>query len=79
MHDSLTKILEAEESSEGNVWLRNLLSILAVIVVGTAGWAIAWQSKVWKPTPEIGDIPEQVQVAVGAKILGYASAVCYLG
>jgi hypothetical protein len=77
--DSLTKILEEEESNDGNAWLRNTLSVLAVIAVGTAGWAIAWQSGVWTPTPEDVTIPEATQIAVGAKILGYASAVCYLG
>jgi hypothetical protein len=55
------------------------LSILAVVAVGTAGWAIAWQSGVWVPTIDDGDVPETIQAAVGAKILGYASAVCYLG
>lgn len=75
----MTKILEEEESNDGNVWLRNTISILAVIAVGTAGWAIAWQSGVWTPTPEDGNIPEATQTAVGAKMLGYASAVCYLG
>jgi solute carrier family 66 (lysosomal lysine-arginine transporter), member 1 len=75
----LSKILEEDDSPNANPWLRNALSILAVIAVGTAGWAIAWQSGVWVPTPEDGDVPETIQAAVGAKILGYASAVCYLG
>jgi len=77
--DSLSKILEEDDSPNANPWLRNTLSILAVIAVGTAGWAIAWQSGVWIPTPEDSDVPETIQAAVGAKILGYASAVCYLG
>ena len=78
-NDTLAKILEVEESDEGNAWLRNSLSILGVIAVGTAGWAIAWQSSVWKPTPEGGDVPVQIETALGAKLLGYTSAVCYLG
>lgn len=77
--DSLSKILEEDDSPNANPWLRNTLSILAVVAIGTAGWAIAWQSGVWIPTPEDGDIPEATQTAVGAKILGYASAICYLG
>ncbi|KAH6665098.1 putative glucan 1,3-beta-glucosidase [Halenospora varia] len=68
-----------EEEGEGNAWLRNTLSILAVIAVGTAGWAIAWQAGVWKATPEEGEIPAASEDALGAKILGYISAVCYLG
>ena len=77
--DSLSKILEEDDSPNANQWLRNTLSILAVIAVGTTGWAIAWQSGVWIPTIDDGDVPETIQAAVGAKILGYASAVCYLG
>lgn len=74
--DSLTKILEEDTSPDANPWLKNALSILAVIAVGTAGWAIAWQSGVWAPTSE--DEGESNE-ALGAKILGYTSAVCYLG
>ena len=77
--DSLSKILEEDDSPNGNPWLRNTISILAVVVVGAAGWAIAWQSGVWKPTPEDGELPEVKQIAVGAQVLGYFSAVCYLG
>ena len=56
--------------------MKNSLSVVAVIAVGTAGWAIAWQGGVWKPVP---DDANEGTVALGAKILGYASAVCYLG
>jgi hypothetical protein len=73
----LSKILEEGEEG-GNAWVRNALSILGVIVVGTVGWAIAWQGGVWKPTPEEGG-DEKQNVALGANILGYISAVCYLG
>ncbi|CZR63553.1 related to membrane protein [Phialocephala subalpina] len=77
--DSLAKILEQDEE-ETNPWLYNALSILGVVVVGAAGWAIAWQSGVWMPTPEDGaGLVEPAKTALGAKILGYASAVCYLG
>ncbi|KAL2062067.1 hypothetical protein VTL71DRAFT_6333 [Oculimacula yallundae] len=79
--NSLAKILEEENEGEGNAWLKNSLSILGVIVVGTAGWAIAWQAGVWIPQPEdgAGDVGGLKETAVGAKILGYISAVCYLG
>jgi uncharacterized protein with PQ loop repeat len=77
--DSLSKIFEVEESNEGNAWMRNTLSIIGVIGVGIAGWVLAWQSGVWKPTPE-GSNPEvSSDTPVGASILGYFSAVCYLG
>jgi hypothetical protein len=76
--DGLTKILEESESNEGNTWLKDTLSILGVIVVGSAGWVLAWRSGVWKPTGT--ETPELSSSApVGAEALGYFSAVCYLG
>ena len=79
--DSLSKILEEDDGPDANPWLRNALSILGVIIVGTAGWAIAWQFGVWIPTPEegVGDPTSAAEAAIGAKVLGYVSAVCYLG
>ncbi|TVY54986.1 putative vacuolar amino acid transporter [Lachnellula suecica] len=77
--DSLAKILEEDDSESGNSWVRNSLSILGVMLVGTAGWAVAWQAGVWRPSP-VGDVPSVAnETAFGAKILGYTSAVCYLG
>jgi len=75
--DSLSKILEEEDENEGNAWVRNTLSILGVIVVGTAGWVLAWQSGVWKPTDTKSEVSSSAPF--GAEFLGYFSAVCYLG
>ena len=75
--DILSKIMEEEESS-GRLWLRNTISVLAIVAAGTAGWALAWQSGAWKPTPERQDSAGE-HMAVGAQVLGYASAVAYLG
>ncbi|KAF2840840.1 PQ loop repeat family protein [Patellaria atrata CBS 101060] len=72
--DSLPSIIE---EGEGKAWIKNTLSILAVAALGAAGWGIAYKSGAWTPVP-----PEQENdedIAVGAQILGYASAVCYLG
>jgi len=79
--DSLAKILEEDESEGGNPWVRNTVSIAAVIAVGAAGWAIAWQAGAWVPTPVAGgeEIPSLSKTPVGASTLGYISAVCYLG
>ena len=73
--DSLTSIIEDSPSNE---WWKNIISILAVGAVGTAGWAIAWKTRVWTPTSVDGGIGD-VDTALGAQILGYASAICYLG
>lgn len=77
--EPLSKILEEEEAGKG-AWLKNILSIVLVVAAGVAGWVIAWKSGVWTPTTEDGSDPAaQEQVALGAEILGYFSAVCYLG
>lgn len=62
----------------GSEWIKNALSIIGVCVVGTAGWAIAWKTGVWAPQP-VHDDASGTDVALGAQLLGYASAVCYLG
>jgi hypothetical protein len=77
--DSLHKIAEEDDGANGNAWVRNSFSVLAVILAGTAGWAIAWQSGVWTPTPEGSDAGSLKAAPLGAEILGYFSAVCYLG
>ena len=74
--DSLTKILE--EDSGTNAYIKNTLSVVIILVAGAAGWALAWRAGVWKPTPE-GDTANDESTPLGAEILGYASAVCYLG
>ncbi|CAL3972981.1 unnamed protein product [Diplocarpon coronariae] len=77
--NSLSKILEEEDDAGMQAWLKNSLSIVGVVIAGTAGWAVAWQSGVWQPTPALGDVTGPESTALGAKILGYTSAVCYLG
>ncbi|EEP77096.1 conserved hypothetical protein [Uncinocarpus reesii 1704] len=74
--DSLAKILE--ETEPKNIWLKNTLSVFGICAAGAAGWVIAWQTGVWRPVAVTG--PEDAQeVALGATILGYISAICYLG
>jgi len=73
---SLPTVLHIEES--GHVWVKNSLSILGVCVVGAASWFIAWKTGVWLPQPTHNDASPH-PVALDAEILGYASAICYLG
>lgn len=75
--DSLAKILE-EEQPRQSVWLKNTFSVVMILVAGAAGWAIAWKTGAWRPTSEAGSGEDQ-STPLGAEILGYASAVCYLG
>ncbi|KAF1928635.1 vacuolar membrane PQ loop repeat protein [Didymella exigua CBS 183.55] len=72
---SLPTILDVDDVP--SEWMKNTVSVFGVMAVGAAGWAIAWQSGVWLPQPtRTGDAPP---IALGAEILGYVSAVCYLG
>lgn len=78
----MSEILEDREESGLKAWKKNTLSVFLVCLAGAAGWAIAWQSGVWIPTPEESQIPDvdaSAEGAVGAQFLGYFSAVCYLG
>jgi uncharacterized protein with PQ loop repeat len=71
----------AEDSRGGGAWFTNAASIFVVCAVGAAGWAVAWRAGAWTPTP-VGDESgghEEVQTPVGAELLGYISAVLYLG
>lgn len=72
---TLERILE--EPTIRSAWIKNIVSILMVCLAGAAGWAIAWKSGAWKPTP-VGR-EDRDSEPVGAEILGYISAVCYLG
>jgi uncharacterized protein with PQ loop repeat len=72
---SLPTIADVEEG--GGEWVKNSLSVVGVCVVGAAGWAIAWKTGVWSPQPL--DEAAGTDMALGAQLLGYASAVCYLG
>ncbi len=76
--NTLERLLE--EPTPRSAWLKNTLSILLIIVAGAAGWAIAWRTGTWRPTP-ISDEPgdHAKNTPFGAEVLGYASAVCYLG
>ncbi|CAG8981511.1 hypothetical protein HYALB_00003083 [Hymenoscyphus albidus] len=76
--NSLKDILDEGSLEEGSLFRKNFFTILAVVAVGVVGWAIAWQSGVWVPSP-IEDVPVVTESSAGAKTLGYISAMCYLG
>ena len=82
-HDHpLSKILEETTSTPSRrAWLTNTLSILGIVLVGTAGWAAAYASKAWTPTPPPSQDPDlsTPRMAAGAQVLGYLSAAAYLG
>ncbi|EME38094.1 hypothetical protein DOTSEDRAFT_181917 [Dothistroma septosporum NZE10] len=73
---SLSRILEEPTRTKSTI--KNTVSILGVCIVGAAGWAIAWKAGAWQPTP-VGQEGSEDKTPIGAEILGYISAVCYLG
>ncbi|KAF2178105.1 vacuolar membrane PQ loop repeat protein [Zopfia rhizophila CBS 207.26] len=74
--DSLASIVE--EESGHKEWVKNTVSIIGVCIIGTVGWTIAYKTGVWVPTPT-DDGSAGTDMALGAQILGYMSAVFYLG
>ena len=56
-------------------WIRKTLCVFAVFIIGVIAWVIALQLGVWKPANRGDSAPQPT----GAIVLGYLSAVCYLG
>jgi uncharacterized protein with PQ loop repeat len=54
------------------------LSILAICAAGTAGWALAYKTGAWHPVP-LHSHGEAPPTPLGASLLGYGSALLYLG
>ncbi|CAK4034410.1 vacuolar amino acid transporter [Lecanosticta acicola] len=78
-HENRTGLpLIDEEPTRTRTAIKNILSILGVMAVGAAGWAIAWKAGAWRPTP-VGQEEGGEPTPIGAEILGYISAICYLG
>ncbi|KAJ5085347.1 hypothetical protein N7532_010118 [Penicillium argentinense] len=77
--DPLAKIVEESEYGR-KAWAKNCVSILGIFLVGMAGWTIAWQTGMWAPAPQEsrGDSGDNGEAASG-QVLGYVSAICYLG
>lgn len=67
----------AEEPERFRSWLKNSVSVLAIFAAGSAGWAIAWRTGLWHSSVDRDDGANRAPI--GAEILGYGSAVLYLG
>ncbi|KAH9827263.1 vacuolar membrane PQ loop repeat protein [Teratosphaeria destructans] len=70
---------EGAVSGRRNAWVRNTVSILAILLAGTAGWFVAYKTGAWTPTPTDAESRGEDHTPVGAEVLGYVSAVAYLG
>ncbi|KAK0718902.1 PQ loop repeat-domain-containing protein [Apiosordaria backusii] len=79
--DPLTRIITGEDDTpDSNPWLHNTLSILAVWIVGGAGWFISYRMGAWD-SPDLPSGSEPISAepqAMIGMVLGYISAVCYL-
>ncbi|KAK1833114.1 putative vacuolar amino acid transporter YPQ1 [Podospora conica] len=80
--DPLTRIITGEDDTpDSNPWLHNTLSIVAVWVVGAAGWFISYKMGAWDggvPDVDDGGSPAAMPEKQIGMVLGYFSAVCYL-
>lgn len=75
-----------DDTPDSNPWLHNTLSILAVYLVGAAGWFLSYKAGAWD-APDSGDntgagagspaAADGTWEKIGLA-LGYFSAVCYL-
>ncbi|KAF8421925.1 vacuolar membrane PQ loop repeat protein [Tirmania nivea] len=72
--DSLSALIERKPSIR--MVTRNMLAIFCTCLLGSLGWFIAWKSGAWKVRDETRNKDPQ---EIGAQILGYISAVLYLG
>ena len=75
---AVDNMTEGEDAGALRAFSNNAICVLAVCTLGTVGWAVAWQSRLWKPTLKdrgSNALPENT----GASMLGYLSALCYLG
>ena len=75
LRSPLPSIPEVENSTRN--WLKNFICIILVCLAGCLGWVVAWKLGAWKPTS--AEDNANPHPAVGAEILGYLSAVAYLG
>lgn len=66
-----------EDRGHARRWLKNSLSVFAVCALGGVGWFVAFSVGVWKPTIENPE--SSPHESVPAQILGYLSALLYLG
>ena len=61
------------------IWVKNAGAVIAVCALGATGWVIAWKTGIWRPMNDGNEKSNLGKDSIGASILGYISAVCYLG
>lgn len=80
--EPIRKVLTGEdETQDSRPWLHNSLSLLAVYLVGFAGWFVSYKAGAWdEHQPSVPEDPTETEdpLKLIGLILGYISAVCYL-
>ncbi|KAJ5294837.1 hypothetical protein PENANT_c014G11050 [Penicillium antarcticum] len=76
VEDTLAKIVEENDYGR-KAWTKNFASVIGIFLVGMAGWTMAWQTGMWAPAPQ--ENHSGSEEATSGLVLGYFSAVCYLG
>ncbi len=75
--DGSLPVLENDGDTSSS-WTWNTVSVVSVCIAGAAVWVFAWKARLWTPTPR-DNVGSVAHGPVGAMILGYLSAICYLG
>lgn len=74
-----------QASSTSRETLKNIAGIIGICILGSAAWVICWKTGLWTPAAAPGDEGghspggKGERTPLGAEILGYISAVLYLG
>ena len=76
-NETLPNIRE-DDDAPSQSRIKNMLSVLLTCIAGCAAWLLAWRTGLWsQPTGVVDGAAKPSDV--GAQILGYISAICYLG
>lgn len=70
--------MDLEGNRRSRLRIVNAASVIGICLVGAAGWAIVWGAGLWTPVHD-DTSGTAARGPVGAELLGYVSAVCYLG
>lgn len=80
--EPLRKMVTGEdETPDSRPWLHNTLGLIAVYVVGFAGWFVSYKAGAWDgEAPSVPESPDgnKLPLAIVGLLLGYASAAFYL-
>ncbi|KAI0487307.1 PQ loop repeat-domain-containing protein [Xylaria cf. heliscus] len=77
--DAIKRVVTSEdELTKSSSWLNNTLAILAIYLVGAAGWFVSYRVGAWDKPDNAGAPEPDSPAAISGMVLGYASALCYL-